>query len=294
MTNIPNTAPPEAYGKDSDEWSIRVLLPAARLEHFIVRKQAVEPLSTIAVIDTETTGTDPARDQIIDLAYVILRVDAVGDIIDVIAARQALCDPGMPIPSRVRLLTGLTDADLRGKSIDLDLVEQDFGQVDVFIAHNAAFDLSFLRHLLPCTTGSAWACSLSDFDWLADAQLDGRALGHLLYQIGFYNSGHRALADVISLIHLLAYPLPTGQPVLGALLANAARRSFRVEATRAPFDTRSILKARGYRWDARHKVWCIEVSEQNLDAEILWIERHVTPFGPAPRVTPITWHQRHR
>ena len=27
MTNIPNTAPPEAYGKDSDEWSIRVLLP---------------------------------------------------------------------------------------------------------------------------------------------------------------------------------------------------------------------------------------------------------------------------
>lgn len=131
MTNIPNTAPPEAYGKDSDEWSIRVLLPAARLEHFIVRKQAVEPLSTIAVIDTETTGTDPARDQIIDLAYVILRVDAVGDIIDVIAARQALCDPGMPIPSRVRLLTGLTDADVRGKSIDLDLVEQDFGQVDV-------------------------------------------------------------------------------------------------------------------------------------------------------------------
>lgn len=42
MTNIPNTAPPDAYGKDSDEWSIRVLLPAARLEHFIVRKQAVE------------------------------------------------------------------------------------------------------------------------------------------------------------------------------------------------------------------------------------------------------------
>lgn len=294
MNNIPNTAPPEAYGKDSDEWSIRVLLPAARLEHFIVRKQAVEPLSTIAVIDTETTGTDPARDQIIDLAYVILRVDAVGDIIDVIAARQALCDPGMPIPSRVCLLTGLTDADVRGKSIDLDLVEQDFGQVDVFIAHNAAFDLSFLRHLLPCIAESAWACSLSDFDWLADAQLDGRALGHLLYQIGFYNSGHRALADVISLIHLLAYPLPTGQPVLGALLANAARQTFRVDATRAPFDARSMLKARGYRWDALQKVWCIEVSEQNLDAEILWIERHVTPFGPAPRVTPITWHQRHR
>ena len=294
MTKIPNTAPPSTAGADSDEWNIRVLLPAARLEHFIVRKQAVEPLTTIAVIDTETTGTDPARDQIIDLGYVILIVDALGYIVDLISARDALCDPGMPIPSRVGLLTGLTDADVAGKAIDLDLVEQDFRQVDVFIAHHAAFDLSFVRHLLPCTATSAWACSLADFDWLVDAQLDGRALGHLLSQIGFYNSQHRALADVISLIHLLAYPLPTGQPVLGALLANAARQTFRVEATRAHFDARSILKARGYRWDAPNKVWCIEVLEQNLDAEILWIGRHVTPFGPAPKVSQITWYQRHR
>lgn len=294
MTDIPNTAPSGTLGADSDEWNIRVLLPAARLEHFIVRKQPVEPLTTIAVIDTETTGTDPARDQIIDLGYVMLKVDAVGDIVDVIAAREALCDPGMQIPSRVSRLTGLTDANVRGKAIDLDLVEQDFRQVDVFIAHSAAFDMSFLRHLLPCTAEAAWACSLADFDWLVDAQLDGRALGHLLSQIGFYNSGHRALADVISLIHLLAYPLPTGQPVLGALLANAAKPTFRVEATRAPFDARSILKARGYRWDAPNKVWCIEVMEQILDAEILWIGRHVTPFGPAPQVTQITWHQRHR
>ncbi|WP_430388373.1 3'-5' exonuclease [Blastomonas fulva] len=294
MTNIPNTAPSGASGGDNDEWNIRVLLPAARLEHFIVRKQPVEPLTTIAVIDTETTGTDPARDQVIDLGYVILEVDAAGDIVDVIAAREALCDPGMRIPSRVSLLTGLTDADVCGKAIDLDLVEQDFRQVDVFIAHNAAFDLAFLRHLLPCTAESAWICSLADFDWLVDAQLDGRALGHLLAQIGFYNSGHRALADVISLIHLLAYPLPTGQPVLGALLANAARQTFRVEATRAPFGARSILKARGYRWDSPNKVWWIEVMAQNLDAEILWIGRHVTPFGPAPRTSPVTWHQRHR
>lgn len=296
MTNTPyiGTVASGGLSTESDELTMRILLPAAKLEHFIVRKQAVEPLMCVGVIDVETTGIDPFRDQVIDIGYVILLVDAVGDIVDVLAAREALCDPGMPIPERVVRLTGLTDTDVAGKAIDLDLVQQDFQQVDVFIAHNARFDAAFIRQLLPSTRDAAWGCSMSDFDWLMDAGFDGRALGHLLFQLGFYNEGHRALADVMSLIHLLAYPLPSGQPMLGALLANAARQTYRLEATRAPFDARSVLRARGYRWDAPNKVWYTEVTEQGLEEEILWIGRHVTPFGPAPKTIPINWHQRHR
>ena len=296
MTNVPNTntASPSVPSLAGDEWAIRVLFPAASLEHFIVQKPAVEPLSRVCVVDVETTGTDPLRDQIIDIGYVILLVDAEGDIIHIVSVREALCDPGMGIPARISRLTGLTNSDVLGKAIDLNLVQRDFQQVDVFVAHNARFDAGFIRQLLPSTKDAAWVCSMSDFDWLMDAGLDGRALGHLLFQVGFYNAGHRALADVISLVHLLAYPLQTGQPMLGALLTNAAKQTFRVEATRAPFDSRSVLKDRGYRWDASNKVWWIEVAHQNLQLEILWIGRHVTPHGPAPKTTPITWHQRHR
>lgn len=294
MKRIPNNSSDAAGAVDNDELTMRILLPAAKLKHFIVRKEPVAPLRVVAVVDVETTGTDQLKDQIIDIGYVILLVDAVGDIIDVLTVREALSDPMIPLPARISKLTGLTDADLYGKAIDLDLVQQDFQQVDVFVAHNALFDAGFIRQLLPCTKDAAWACSMSDFDWLMETGLDGRALGHLLSQIGFYNGAHRALADVISLIHLLAYPLPTGQPMLGALLTNAAKQTFRVEATRAPFDSRTTLKARGYRWDPTNRVWSIEVAEQDLDAEILWIGRHVTPNGPAPKVRPTTWHQRHR
>lgn len=94
-------------------------------------------------------------------------------------------------------------------------------------------------------------------------------------------NGHRALNDVISLIHLLAWRLPSDQTVMGALLANAERETVR-------------LKARGYRWDVAAKVWWIEVTYGELDDERLWLQREITPFGPHPRIRPITWHQRHR
>lgn len=65
-----------AEAASKDEIAIRILLPAARLEHFIVSKQPVKPLLNVAFIDVETTGTDPLADQVIDLDYVILCVNA--------------------------------------------------------------------------------------------------------------------------------------------------------------------------------------------------------------------------
>jgi DNA polymerase-3 subunit epsilon len=294
MNELPDTEHSNMQQMDDGSLAIRILLPACRLEHFVVNKTAVPPLWRIAVIDTECTGTNPLTDQIIDLAYAVVVVDAEGDIVDIEAFREGLCDPMVPIPARVTKLTGITDDDVAGKAIDLDLVEQDFAQVDVFVAHNAAFDLAFIRQLIPIANEACWACSLHDFDWLEHAGLDGRSLGHLLMQIGFYNDAHRAMADVVSLVHLLAYPLPDGRPVLATLLESAAKQTYRIEATRAPFDARGLLKARGYRWNASAKVWWTEVTEDQLDDEVLWIGREVTPYGPPPRIEPITWRERHR
>lgn len=294
MNELPDTEHVISQQMEEDGLAIRILLPAAKIEHFIVSKKAVPPLRRIAVIDTECTGTDPASDQIFDLAYVILVVDADGDIIDVEAVRSGLCDPLMPIPARITKLTGITDDDVAGKTIDLDLIEADFARVDVFVAHNAPFDLSFIRHLIPTVNSAAWACTLNDFDWLEQADLDGRSLGHLLMQVGFYNDAHRALADVVSLIHLLAYPLADGRPVMAALLANAAKQTYRIAAIGASFGVRVRLKARGYRWNPRAKTWWTEVAQEQLDDEVAWIRREITPFGPPPQVEAITWRERHR
>ncbi|WP_052129571.1 3'-5' exonuclease [Sphingomonas sp. 35-24ZXX] len=296
MTDIPihDVDEDDTWRFDPDHANLKILREVGQIGHFVRNKAAVEPIRQICLVDTETTGTDPQVDQIIDLAYLILAVDDEDDIVGIVCADQALCDPMMPIPARVSLLTGLTDEMVAGKAIDLDRVELDIASVDVFIAHNAAFDVSFVRQLLPTTQNAAWACSLKDFDWLADAQLGGKALGHLLMEIGFFHSGHRAMEDVVALLHILSYRLADGRTVLSALLANAEEDTVKVEAVGAPYSARIQLKARGYRWDPKGRAWWTEVAEHEVDDEELWLGRQVLHNGPSPRLTRITWRERHR
>ncbi len=294
MTHINSAASAEAalspYAGDAD---IKILRRVSSLNRFPLAEPSDGPLRTVAVIDTETTGTDPDRDEIIDIAVVIVAVNAAGQIVRIDRAGLALRDPGMLIPAAITRLTGITDEEVRDKVIDLDALEALIASADVRIAHNAAFDVAFVERLLPGLAGAAWACSARDFDWLEHG-FDGAKLGHLLMQIGRFNTGHRAMADVISLLHLLAHRLADGSTVIGAILARAERPSVRIEATGAAFDKRSILKSRGYRWDPTARAWWTEILDEDLESEALWLQREVTPWGPTPRTRPLTWHERHR
>ncbi len=277
----------------ADHPDIRILRRVSTLEDFPLAPRGDGPFRRVGIVDTETTGTDPHTDEIIDIAVVILEVDAAGEIVGIASSGQALRDPGMPIPPHITRITGITDDDVRGKSIDLDRLEMRLASADVLIAHYARFDIGFVECLMPGIAGSAWACSASDFDWVA-AGYDGCKLGHLLMQLGRFNGAHRAMADVISLIHLLAHRLPHGGTVLGELLANAEQPTVRFEATGAAFERRGVLKARGYRWDPRGRVWWCEIAQHECADEERWFREHICPAGPLPRMLPLTWRQRHR
>lgn len=272
---------------------IRVLRRVTALEEFSLQPRGELPTSRIGIVDTETTGTDPLIDEIIDVAVVILDVDHEGEIVGIASAAQALRDPGMPIPTAITRLTGIADSDVSGRTIDLGRLERRLASADVLIGHNCSFDAAFLEQLVPGMAGAAWACSAKDFDW-SEAGFDGRKLGHLLMQIGRFADAHRAMSDVVSLIHLLAHRLPRGTTVLRDLLANAARRTIRFEATGAAYERRGWLKARGYQWDARNGVWWREIGEDECAAEQHWFRETISPAGRAPRMTPVTWNQRHR
>ncbi|PZQ58879.1 MAG: DNA polymerase III subunit epsilon [Sphingomonas taxi] len=294
MTHINSAASAEAaLSPCAGDADIRVLHRVSSLNAFPLAEPRDGPIRTVAVIDTETTGTDPDRDEIIDIAVVLIAVDADGRIVRIDRAGQALRDPGMPIPAAITRLTGITDAGVRDKVIDLDALEALIASADVRIAHNAVFDIAFVERLLPGLAGAAWACSARDFDWLEHG-FDGAKLGHLLMQIGHFNTGHRAMADVISLLHLLAHRLADGSTVIGAILARAEQATVRIEATGAGFDKRSLLKGRGYRWDPAARAWWIEIPDEDLESETLWLQREVNPWGPTPRTRPMTWRERHR
>ena len=246
----------------------------------------------IAIVDTETTSVDVQTAEVIEIAAAVVLVDDAGEIRAVKETRRGLRDPGIPIPAEVQRLTGISDDDVAGRGLNVPRWEALLGGSDLIVAHNSAYDAPIVERLLPGIKGHAWACSMREIDWAAHA-FDGAKLGHLLMQIGYFTTGHRADADVISLAHLLTYRPDGARPLIAELLARAAQPSLRFEATGAPFDKRHLLKARGYRWDAREKVWWREIAEATHETEALWLARDAK-LRATPRVTQLSWHTRYR
>lgn len=105
--------------------------------------QIGEPLyaTTFVVVDLETTGGSPASSAITEIGAVKTRGG------EVIGEFQTLVDPGQPIPPMIVALTGITDAML----VAAPPIEQvlpsflEFLGDAVLVAHNAPFDVGFLK-----------------------------------------------------------------------------------------------------------------------------------------------------
>ena len=271
---------------------VRILRRVRPISALTNDRPPIGPTRRIAVVDTETTSVDVQTAEVIEIAAAVVLVDDAGEIRAVEETRRGLRDPGIPIPGEVQRLTGISDDDVAGRGLNVPRWEALLGGSDLIVAHNSAYDAPIVERLLPGIKGHAWACSMREIDWAAHG-FDGAKLGHLLMQIGYFTTGHRADADVISLAHLLTHRPDGVRPLIAELIARAAQPSLRFEATGAPFDKRHLLKARGYRWDAREKVWWREIAEAAHETEAMWLARDAE-LRATPRVTRLSWHTRYR
>lgn len=100
--------------------------------------------TTFVVVDLETTGLSPARDRITEIGAVkVCGGEVLGEL-------QTLVHPGRPIPPAVTAVTGITDAMVRGApalGAVLPALTTFLGG-NVLVAHNAGFDVAFLRAAL--------------------------------------------------------------------------------------------------------------------------------------------------
>ncbi|MDB5651719.1 MAG: uncharacterized protein JWL62_3239, partial [Hyphomicrobiales bacterium] len=68
-------------------------------------------------LDLETTGLDPAKDEIIEIAMVPFLYSVDGNLLAVGEPFQSYQDPGISIPAEITALTGITDEMVQGQTI---------------------------------------------------------------------------------------------------------------------------------------------------------------------------------
>ncbi|MFL0586098.1 DNA polymerase III subunit epsilon [Sphingomonas sp. ABOLG] len=226
------------------------------------------------VLDVETTGLDFERDAIIELAARRFRYDDEGVITHIDRPYEWTEDPGKPIPPEIAALTGLRDEDVAGRFIDDEAATRLLRSATVVIAHHSRFDRRWVERRLDGAQGLAWACSMEQIDWRGRG-FDGRSLGFLLCQAGWFHDGHRAGADVDAVIQLLRHPFEDGRTALADLLERSARPSWVVRAVGADFSVKDLLRSRGYRWDPARKTWWTEVRDDERVREEFWLAANV-------------------
>lgn len=152
-------------------------------------------------LDLETTGLDPKKNKIIEIAAVHVKDGAVKE------RYQTLLNPGWRLPEKITELTGITEEELLdAPAIGEKLGEfLEFTQNRVIVGHSVSFDYSFLKRAA-VNQGLIFEAKAIDTLKIARkylADLPSRNLHALCLHYGIEHHAHRALADAEATHELL-------------------------------------------------------------------------------------------
>ena len=230
------------------------------------------------ILDTETTGLDHNKDEIIEIAirkWIYHKRDH--HLIKPVEEYSELNEPVRnEISETITELTGITKEDVKGKKIDWSIVAKMIGESDFVLAHNAGFDRPMIEAVAEVSKVSStkiWTCSFKQVDWAQMGFLSAKQELLSLFH-GFHYSGHRALTDIDALANLLLQG-----DYLKVILANAKTKQVCVDCVQAPFEAKDLLKNNGFSWDAPNKFWTRLVSESELEGMKNFLTEEVYPKG---------------
>ena len=152
------------------------------------------------VVDLETTGLDPYKDKIVEIAAVKVKNCKI------ISSYTQLIDPECSISPEASVVNNITDDMLVGMPKIYEIMPDflDFAGHNVLVAHNAKFDSGFIAQA--CMKYSfnhpkRYYDSMSLKEYWPEAK--GRKLSALLQAAGIENEeSHRALGDATALAKL--------------------------------------------------------------------------------------------
>ena len=172
-----------------------------------------EQYDRLVLFDTETTGLQYSRDEIIEFAAVVVeRREGKAAVIEEYDQLISL-SPGGFVPPMIQKLTGITNEDLRDRGIPKTRVCCDIARMiagnTLLLAYNAHFDLSFLYYML-LRDGDPMILKGKDKLDLLTVYKDRRSYPHKLCNaIEAYGlsdqvvNSHRAVDDVLATVAVM-------------------------------------------------------------------------------------------
>lgn len=208
----------------------------------------------LLIVDLETTGLNPAEDEVIELAAALFDVKhraVVSSVSFLLPCDQNAAEEINHIPASLSQVSSPWRTGIA-------FLHELLAVSDALIAHNAAFDSQwFGRGRLP-QVWLPWLCSMRDFEW---GSRGGANLRDLAVNNGVtVAKAHRALADVELLAGILA-----SREDLEELLEGAVAPKINVIA-RVTYERREEAKTRGFQWNRLTRRWEKRMTREALAA----------------------------
>ncbi len=220
-------------------------------------------LDTLLILDTETTGTDPTEDRIVEIGAVLWSLEhncVLSAWSELVAGAGNAAESINRIPEGA-LASGLELAEA------LQAVGALARRAQVIVAHNAQFDRAFIGDL-----GLPWVCSMEDLAWPRPGSGRSLAAIALAHDVGIVST-HRALADCLILARLFERAAELGHDVRGMV-----RRGLRPKKTyqaMVSYADRELAKAAGFAWEGDAKRW----TRRLAPADAAGLPFKVVPIG---------------
>ena len=172
-----------------------------------------EKYDRLVLFDTETTGLDYRRDEVIEFAAVVVECQNGKAVIAQEYDQLVALSPGGFVPPKITQLTGISTQDLLEKGLSKTRVCADIARMiqgnTLLLAYNAHFDLSFLFYMLQ-RSGDPTALKGKDKLDLLTVFKDRRSYPHKLCNAieayglsGKVVNSHRAVDDVLATVAVM-------------------------------------------------------------------------------------------
>jgi DNA polymerase-3 subunit epsilon len=212
-------------------------------------------MERILIVDTETTGLDPATGKLIEVGAVLFDVRQRAVLSQVSTLLPVEENPVEHINRISPAIACATPAAVIQQA--RELVRALATHADAFVAHNAEFDAKWL----PGLGSQPWICTMDDVRWPRVSRARQSVVGLALdYGVPVW-AAHRALTDCVYLAQVMER-----EPELERLLVQALEPR-QLYVAMVSYDDREVARAAGFQWNqAVPKAWSRKLTVSEAEA----------------------------